>query len=102
MRRAEIWWGLMGPKTRPLVLVSCDAQIEVRSLILAAPITTRIRRIDSEVPLGPEEGLPKSCAINTSNIGLVSKARLIRKISVLSPAKRDALDAALRFSLGLD
>ena len=102
MRRGEIWWALMGPKSRPIVLVSCDAQIEARRLILAAPVTTRIRKIDSEVPLGPEDGLFKSCAANTSNIGLVAKSRLIRRISALSPSKRDALDAALRFSLGLD
>ena len=102
MRRAEVWWGLMGHKTRPLVLVSCDAHIEARRLILAAPVTSRIRGIDSEVPLGPEEGLPKSCVINASSIELVSKTRLVRKIASLSPSKRDALDDALRFSLGLD
>jgi mRNA-degrading endonuclease toxin of MazEF toxin-antitoxin module len=92
----------MGPKARPIVLVSCDAHIEVRRLILAAPVTTRIRKIDSEVPLGPEDGLQKLCAANTSSIGLVAKTRLIRRIAALSAAKQDALDAALRFSLGLD
>ena len=102
MHRGEIWWALMGPKTRPVVLVSCEAQIEVRRLILAAPVTSRIRHIDSEVPLGPEDGLHKPCAVNTSSIGLIPKTRLIRRIAALSPSKRDALDAALRFSLGLD
>jgi len=92
----------MGHKIRPLVLVSCDAHIDVRALILAAPVTSRIRRIDSEVPLGPEEGLPKSCVINTSSLALVSKRRLVRRICALSPSKRDALDTALSFSLGLD
>lgn len=102
MRRGELWWAFMGPKVRPIVLVSCNPQIEVRQLILAAPVTSRIRNIDSEVPLGPADGLLKDCAANTSSIELVSKARLIRRIAPLSPSKLDALDDALRFSLGLD
>ena len=102
MQRGEIWWAFMGTKTRPIVLVSRDAEIQVRRFILAAPVTSRIRRIDSEVSLGQEDGLSKNCVANTSDIGLVAKTRLIRRIAALSPSKRDALDAALRFSLGLD
>ena len=102
MQRGEIWWAFMGTKTRPIVLVSRDAEIQVRRFILAAPVTSHIRRIDSEVSLGQEDGLRKNCVANTSDIGLVAKTRLIRKIAALSPSKRDALDTALRFSLGLD
>jgi mRNA-degrading endonuclease toxin of MazEF toxin-antitoxin module len=58
--------------------------------------------MEAEIALGEEDGLPRACVANTSNIELVSKTRIIRKISTLSPAKRDALDAALRYSLGLD
>ena len=92
----------MGTKTRPIVLISRDSHINTRSMFLASPVTTRIRRIEAEVPLGPEDGLPKPCVINTSSINLVSKPRLVRRIATLSHSKRDALDAALRFSLGLD
>ena len=102
MRRGEIWWAFMGTKTRPIVLVSRDSHIESRSMILASPVTTRIRKTEAEVDLGPEDGLPKPCVANTSSINLISKPRLIRRITALSPSKRDALDAALRFSLGLD
>lgn len=102
MQRGEIWWGYMGTKTRPVVLVSREAEIQIRRCVLAAPVTSRIRGLDSEVPLSQEDGLQKNCVANTSDIGLVSKARLIRRISILSPSKRDALNAALRFSLGLD
>lgn len=102
MRRSEVWWALMRPKPRPVVLVSRDADIEVRGLVLTAPVTTRVRGLLSEVPLGPADGLRKPCAANASNIGLVAKSLLVRKIATLSPSKRDALDAALRYSLGLD
>jgi mRNA interferase MazF len=102
MQRGEIWWGYLGTKTRPVVLVSRDAEIQARRYVLAAPVTSRIRGLDSEVPLGQDDGLGKNCVANASDIGLVAKSRLIRRISTLSASKREALDAALRFSLGLD
>jgi mRNA-degrading endonuclease toxin of MazEF toxin-antitoxin module len=65
-------------------------------------VTTRIRGMEAEVALGPADGLPKPCVVNASTIELLSKSRMIRHMSTLSMVKRDALDAALRFSLGLD
>ena len=102
MRRGEVWWAMMGTKTRPIVLVSRDSHIQTRSMVLASPVTTRVRRMEAEVELGPEDGLPKACVANASSIELISKSRIIRQIATLSSSKRDALDAALRFSLGLD
>jgi mRNA interferase MazF len=102
MRRCEIWWGLLKPKTRPVVLVSRDSHIDKRSILLAAPVTTRTRGLESQVPLGPEDGLTKLCVADAGSLITVQKTHLIRRIAVLSPAKRDALDAALRYSLGLD
>ena len=63
MRRAEVWWALMEPVARPVVLVSRDAHLETRAMVLAAPVTARVRGLESEVPLGPEEGLRRPCAV---------------------------------------
>jgi mRNA-degrading endonuclease toxin of MazEF toxin-antitoxin module len=87
---------------RPVVLVSRDAHLETRGMVLAAPVTARVRGLESEVRLGPEDGLLKPCAVNASSVALIAKTRLLRRIGALSPAKRGELDAALRFSLGLD
>jgi mRNA interferase MazF len=53
MRRGEIWWAELEPPAgrRPVVLLSRDEAYKIRSLIIVAPITARIRRIASEVPL---------------------------------------------------
>ena len=102
MRRGEVWWATMGQKIRPVVLVSRDSHVQTRSMVLVSPVTTRVRRIESEVALGPDDGLPKACVANTSSIELITKARIIRKVAALSIAKVEALDSALRFSLGLD
>lgn len=103
MRRAEVWWADLPPPAgrRPVVLVSREKAIQVRSALIAAQVTTRVRGIPTEVPLGAEEGLPKPCVVNTDVLFTVEKTRLTERAGELSRAKRRALDEALRFALGL-
>jgi len=40
----------------------------VRQLVTVAPVTTRVRRIPTEVALGVGEGLPKACVVNLDTL----------------------------------
>jgi metal-responsive CopG/Arc/MetJ family transcriptional regulator len=40
----------------------------VREYVAVAPVTTLVRRIPTEVPLGPAEGLPKACVANLDTL----------------------------------
>ena len=103
MKRGEIWWAeLPAPaRRRPVLLVSRDEAYTIRSLVIIAPITTRIRGIASEVPLGPNDGLPRVCAANFDTITTIPKARLLERLTSLSPQKLKAVENALHFALGL-
>src|SRR5207248_199108 len=61
LRQYEIWWAdLPGPAgRRPVLLLSRDGAYAFLSKVVAAEITTTIRRIAIEVPLGAAEGLPR-------------------------------------------
>ena len=74
MRRGEVWWArLPGPAgSRPVVLLSRNEAYLVRDLVTIAPVTTRVRRIPTEVPLGPDAGLPKRCVANLDAITTMS------------------------------
>ena len=104
MRRGEVWWAqLLPPAGRtPVVLVSRDEAYAVRELIVVIPVTTRVRRLPAEVPLGPQDGLPRTCAANADTITTIAKASLQEHITALKPEKLQAVDDALRFALGLD
>jgi mRNA interferase MazF len=85
-----------------VVLLSRDEAYDVRELVTIAPVTTRIRGIPVEVPLGADEGLARTCAANLDTITTIPKSALTERISRLPRQKLLALDAAVRFALGLD
>jgi mRNA interferase MazF len=86
---------------QPVLLLSRNEAYQVRSLVTVAPVTTRIRKIPVEVPLGPADGLPKECVANLDSVVTIRKALLRRRLAVLGPAKLNAVGEALRFALDL-
>jgi len=104
MRRGEIWWAELEPPAgrRPVVLLSRDEAYAVRSLIIVAPITTRIRHIASEVLLGTDDGMTRDCVANLDTITTIPKDCLRDRLTSLSPQKLKEVEAAILFALGLD
>jgi mRNA interferase MazF len=104
MKRGEVWWAeLEGPAgRRPVILISRDDAYLVRSLVIIAPVTTRIRGIDSEVLLGAEDGLPRKCVANLDSLSTVPKSALRSRLTTLSQEKIRQVDVAIHFTLGLD
>lgn len=104
MRRGEIWWAeLEAPAgKRPVVLLSRDEAYTVRSLVIVAPVTTRIRSIAAEVPLTVEDGMPQECVVNLDVITTIPKDCLRSRLTSLSLKKLKEVEAAIRFALGLE
>jgi len=104
MRRGEIWWAKLDPPAgrRPVVLLSRNEAYIARSLIIVAPVTTRIRNIDSEVSLGIEDGLPQKCVANLDTITTIPKDCLQQRIAALLPGKIIDLEKAIHFALGME
>jgi mRNA interferase MazF len=89
VKQYEIWWADLPQPAgrRPVLLLSRDDAYGVLSKFVAAEITTTIRHIPIEVPLGKTEGMPKPCVVNCDNLRTISKAQLVEQISRL-PARR--------------
>jgi mRNA interferase MazF len=104
MRRGEIWWAELDAPAgkRPVVLLSRDEAYAVRSLVIVAPVTTRIRNIAAEVPLSVEQGMSQDCVVNLDVITTIPKDCLRSRIAVLTPKKLREVEAATRFALGLE
>ena len=103
MRRGEVWWAdLPAPAgRRPVVLLSRNEAYAVRELVTVAPVTIRVRRIPTEVPLGPAEGLPKACIVNLDTITTIPRRTLTQPVGLLPPEKLAAVERTLMFALGV-
>lgn len=103
MKRGEIWWAELPRPAgrRPVLLLSRDEAYEVRRLVTVAPVTTRVRGIPVEVPLGPKDGMPRECVANLDTVTAIPKDALRERLTALPRPKMAAVDAALRFALGL-
>jgi mRNA interferase MazF len=104
VKRGEIWWAELAPPAgrRPVLLLSRNEAYAVRELVMVAPLTTRIRGIPSEVPLGNEDGVPRPCVINLDTIVTIAKTGLCERMTTLSAERLKAVEKALHFSLGLE
>lgn len=103
MKRCEVWWAELPPPIgrRSIVLLSRDESYIVRNSITIAEITTTIRGIPVEVPLGVEDGLPKKCVINLDTIATIRKDLLKEKITLLSDQKIEQVNDSIKFALGI-
>ena len=103
MKRGEVWWADLPPPAgrRPVLLLSRDSAYRVRNAVTVAQITRTIRGIPVEVELGPADEMPARCVVNLDTITTIPKALLKSHICTLSPAKLQAVEAALKFALDL-
>ena len=98
--RGELWWGeAPDEKGRPFLVVSRHAANAVMQKVLVAPVTTRIRSVPSELPVGAAEGLPVESVASFDNLRAIPKTMLVRRLGALSPERRYLLCAVAAATL---
>ena len=104
MKQYEIWWAAFPAPAgrRPVLLLSRDGAYADLSKFLAAEITSTIRNIAVELPLGRAEGLPRKCVANFDNIRTVSRAALSKRIGHLAARREPEAKRALGHALAWD
>lgn len=93
--QGEIWWATAEGKRRPVLVVTRDEAIPVLTRVLVAPVTKTVRRIPTEISLGPGEGLDVECAATFDNLQPISKKLLTSRTGKLGVSRRGEICAAL-------
>jgi len=104
VKRGEVYWADLpfGHGRRPIIVVTRDAVIPVRSRVTVAPVTRTIRGIRAEVPVGSDEGLPADSAVNVDELLTVAiKAIDPDPVGALGPVKIRELEAAIHYAFDL-
>jgi mRNA interferase MazF len=101
MRQYEIWWAdLPAPVgRRPVLLLTRSSAYAYLNKAIVAEITTTIRGIPQEVPVGEPEGLVVPSVVNFDNIHVVAKRLLASRVGVLPAAREREVKRALGYAL---
>jgi mRNA interferase MazF len=96
-RWGEVWWGeIENIGRRPFLVMTRSAAIPVLHSVLAAPVTRTVRTIPTELPLGPDDGMPAECAASFDNLRVIPKAYLVERQCTLAPSRLIEACNALR------
>jgi mRNA interferase MazF len=89
-----VWWADLD-KVRPVVVLTRERVAPLLTRVLAAPITTTVRGLATEVPLGTPEGLGDSCVASLDNVQLVPVDHLLRRAGSVAPDRWPEFCAAM-------
>jgi mRNA interferase MazF len=82
----------------PVCVLTRDEAISRLDNIVVATISSHTWGLQSEVPLGPEDGMSAECAISLDNLRTVPKALLTEPITKLGPDKISEVCRALDYA----
>ena len=98
--RGDVWFAdVPGDKRRPVVVLTRSSVLPRLTTILVAPVTTRVREIPTEVPLGQAHGLARPCVANFDNILPLPKEKLIQHVGRLGALELQRACTAARFAI---
>jgi mRNA interferase MazF len=100
-RRGEVWFAdVPGDKRRPVLVLTRDPMSRLLPSVICAPITTTIRGLATEVPLGPDAGLRSESVANFDNAFLLARHHLVRRLGRAGTATMAAACTALSIAAG--
>lgn len=95
LAHGQVWWADLD-KVRPVVILT-RARIAPRlRRVLVAPVTTTVRGIPTEVPLGAAEGVKPGSVANLDNAHLLEVDRLVAPAGALRSERWAEFCAAMQ------
>lgn len=101
MRQYDIMWAnLPSPiGRRPVLLLTRTAGYAYLNKVVIAEVTSAVRSIPQEVPVGKREGLSRASVVNFDNIHVIPKSLLGKRLGAVSSAREREVKRALGYAL---
>ena len=100
VKRGDVWLAQVGQKVRPVVVLTRDAVIDVRSRVTVAEVTTTIRGLVAEVPIDDDVGLDRPSVVNGDGLYTVPRRALTRRVGRLDDDAMRHVCWAVHYALG--
>lgn len=82
-------------KTRPVLVLTREAVRPYLARLTVAPITSTIRGLSTEVPVGPANGLDRDSVVSCDNVVTIPKSAFGRHLGYLLPHQEPTLAEAI-------
>ena len=101
VKQYEIRWAnLPAPiGRRPVLLLTRTAAYGYLNKVLVAEVTSTVRGIPQEVPVGEPEGLPQPSVVNLDNVHTIPKAVIAQLLGTVAHGRRREIKRALGYVL---
>lgn len=101
MNQYEVRWVTLPDPIgrRPVLLLTRTSAYQYLSKVIVAEVTTTIRGIPQEVPLGRAEGVTRPSVANLDNVHVVAKARVGDLIGTLAVRRHVEVKRALGYAV---
>lgn len=98
VRRGEVWLADLD-KIRPVIVLTRDPLGRLLQSVIVAPVTSTVRGLSTEVPLGSDDGIRHPSVANLDKVQLLARDRFRRRIGRAQPATMRAVCAALSIAV---
>lgn len=89
-------------KTRPVLVLTRDTARAVMTKVTVAPITSTVKGLSSEVPVGRANGLDHDSAVSIDNVLTIPADLLGRTLGYLTPEQERHLARAIVLAYDLE
>ena len=97
-RRGDVWLAHLD-KTRPVIVLTRNPMGRYLDAVLVAPVTSTVRDVSTEVPVGPADGVRVESVANLDSTQLIARTRLLRRVGLARPETMAALCRALAIAV---
>lgn len=88
--------------TRPVVVLTREAARAAMTKVTVAPITTTVKGLSSEVPVGAHNGLDQDSVVSVDNVVTIPAQLLGRTVGFLTTDQESLLARAIVLAYDLD
>ena len=102
MRRGEIWLADVGRKPRPVLVITRDDVLDVRTNVTVVEISTQARGLAVEVPIDADTGVHQPSVVNCDGLHTVAQQRLTQRLGSLDDDILEEICEAAAVALACD
>lgn len=100
--RGEVWWADTPGGDQPVLVLTRNPVADRIGAVVVVACTRTVRGVRSELPLGPDDGMPERCVASFDNLHTLRRSLLRRRITRLGPQRLEEACRVLAVALGCE